>query len=104
ALELGRQGRRERRDYKLGYRFILPNGTIKYIETTSHPKFAASGEFIEVVSTIVDVTERKRAQEEHERLRLLESDLAHMNRLSMLGELAASLAHEITQPIGSARN
>ena len=34
----------------------------------------------------------------------LESDLAHMNRLSMMGELTASLAHEITQPIASARN
>jgi C4-dicarboxylate-specific signal transduction histidine kinase len=45
-----------------------------------------------------------RAQEEHERLRQLESELAHMNRLSMMGELAASLAHEITQPIAAARN
>ena len=50
------------------------------------------------------MTERKRAQEEHDRLRQLESDLAHMNRLSMMGELAASLAHEITQPIAAARN
>jgi len=37
-------------------------------------------------------------------LRQLESDLAHMNRLTMMGELAASLAHEITQPIATARN
>jgi len=37
-------------------------------------------------------------------LRELESDLAHMNRLSVMGELAASLAHEVKQPIGSARN
>ena len=50
------------------------------------------------------MTERKRAQEEHKRLRQLESDLAHVNRLSMMGELAASLAHEITQPIAAARN
>jgi signal transduction histidine kinase len=67
-------------------------------------KFSASGELVEVVSTIIDVTERKRAQEEHKRLRQLESDLAHMNRVSMMGELAASLAHEITQPIATARN
>jgi C4-dicarboxylate-specific signal transduction histidine kinase len=45
-----------------------------------------------------------RAQDEHERLRQLESDLAHTNRLSMMGELAASLAHEIAQPIATARN
>src|SRR4029079_6172726 len=51
------------------------------------------------VAFVLDLTERKRAQEEHERLRQLESDLAHMNRLSTMGELAASLVHEITQPI-----
>ena len=57
-----------------------------------------------IIVTHLDVTERMRAQEEHERLRQLESDLAHMNRVSMMGELAASLAHEITQPIATARN
>ena len=51
-----------------------------------------------------DVTERKRAQEEHERFRELETDLAHMNRVSIMGELAASLAHEILHPIATARN
>jgi C4-dicarboxylate-specific signal transduction histidine kinase len=70
----------------------------------AHPKFSEGGELVEVVSTIIDVTERKRAQEEHERLRQLESDLAHTNRVSMMGELAASLAHEITQPIAAGRN
>ena len=47
------------------------------------------------------MTERKRAEEA---LRELESDFAHMNRVSMMGELAASLSHEITQPVASARN
>jgi PAS domain S-box-containing protein len=56
------------------------------------------------VAYVLDLTERKRAQEEHEKLRQLESDLARMNRLSMMGELTASLAHEITQPIAAARN
>jgi PAS domain S-box-containing protein len=58
----------------------------------------------EGVAFILDLTERKRAQQEHERLHQLESDLAHMNRLSMMGELAASLAHEITQPVATTRN
>ena len=57
-----------------------------------------------MVATHVDVTERKRAEEEHERLRQLESDLAHVNRVSMMGELMASLAHEILHPIATARN
>jgi PAS domain S-box-containing protein len=55
----------------------------------------------QAVAFVVDLTERKRAEEA---FRQLESDLAHMNRLSMMGELAASLAHELTQPIASARN
>jgi signal transduction histidine kinase len=42
------------------------------------------------------------AAEERERLRQLEADLAHINRVSMMGELAASLAHEVKQPIASA--
>jgi PAS domain S-box-containing protein len=56
------------------------------------------------VAFVLNLTDRKRAEEEHERLRQLESDLAHVNRLSIMGELASSLAHEITQPIASARN
>jgi PAS domain S-box-containing protein len=99
-----RRAVRQKRDYKLEFRILLFDGTIKHIESTAHPKFSTSGELVEVVSTIIDVTERKRAEEAHERLRQLESDLAHMNRLSMMGELAASLAHEITQPIAAARN
>ena len=46
-----------------------------------------------------DITDRKRAEEERDRLRQLEADLAHINRVSMMGELAASVAHEVNQPI-----
>jgi PAS domain S-box-containing protein len=46
-----------------------------------------------------DITDRKRAEEERERLRQLEADLAHINRVSVLGELAASIAHEVNQPL-----
>jgi PAS domain S-box-containing protein len=56
------------------------------------------------VTYVLDLTERKRAQEEHEKLRQLESDLAHMNRLSILGVLTASVVHELAQPIAAARN
>jgi PAS domain S-box-containing protein len=46
-----------------------------------------------------DIEDRKRAEEERERLRQLEADLAHINRVSVLGELAASIAHEVNQPL-----
>ena len=49
----------------------------------------------------IDITERKRAEEEHERLRQLEADLAHMNRLTTMGELTASITHEINQPLAA---
>ena len=83
---------------------LLPDGTVKYIESTGHPLLSADGELSEMIATHVDVTERKHAQKEHERLRQLESDLAHLNRLSIMGELTASLAHEILHPIATARN
>ena len=50
----------------------------------------------------MDVTERKRAEEERERLREVQADLAHLNRVTTMGELTASLAHEIKQPIAAA--
>jgi PAS domain S-box-containing protein len=53
------------------------------------------------VAFVLDLTERQRVEEA---LRELEADLAHMNRLSVMGELAASLAHEVKQPIAAARN
>jgi PAS domain S-box-containing protein len=80
------------------------DGSPMYVKGSGKPVFDANGEFRGYRGTGADVTAAMRAQEEHERLRQLESDLAHMNRLSMMGELAASLAHEITQPIASARN
>jgi C4-dicarboxylate-specific signal transduction histidine kinase len=51
------------------------------------------------VGAVIDITERKRAEGEHERLRQLEADLAHMNRLTTMGELTASIAHELNQPL-----
>jgi PAS domain S-box-containing protein len=62
----------------------------------------ARGTPVAALETDNDITERKRAEEERERSRQLEADLARINRMSMMGELAASLGHEINQPIGAA--
>jgi PAS domain S-box-containing protein len=69
AQEVARRGMRQKKDYKFEFRLGLP-ATIKYIEGIAHPKFSASGELVEVVGTIIDVTERKRAE-----ATLLESEL-----------------------------
>src|SRR6266478_3367295 len=93
---------REGGDYAIEFRIVLPGGTVRHIQGLGHPVFSASGELTEVVGTQLDVTERKRAEEERERLRQVQADLAHINRVTTMGELTASLAHEIKQPIAAA--
>jgi PAS domain S-box-containing protein len=60
------------------------------------------GKIVKWYGTITDIEQRRRADDERERLQRLEAQLMHTNRLSMLGELTASLAHEINQPIAAA--
>jgi C4-dicarboxylate-specific signal transduction histidine kinase len=86
------------------YYWVSGKADPMYVKASGKPVFDGNGEFRGYRGTGTDVTALMHAQKEHERLRQLESDLAHMNRLSMMGELAASLAHEISQPIGTARN
>ena len=86
-------------DSELEFRILLPDGTVKHVHAIGHPVLTPNGEVVEVVGTVVDITERKCAEEERERLRQLEADLAHINRVSMMGELAASIAHEVNQPL-----
>ena len=84
-------------EYEL--RVVLPDGTLRYLRSYGHPLLDKTGKFVEWVGTTIDVTEQKKAEFERERLRQLEIDLAHMNRISMLGELMASISHELRQPI-----
>jgi PAS domain S-box-containing protein len=95
---------REKAEWETDYRIVHLNGHVRDIHVVGHPVLSTSGHLIEFVGTVIDVTERRRAEQERARLRQLEADLAHINRVSTLGELAASLAHEITQPIAAARN
>jgi PAS domain S-box-containing protein len=54
---------RQKRDYKVDYRIVFPDGTVKYLEGIGHHLFSADGEFVQVVGTNVDVTERKNAEQ-----------------------------------------
>jgi PAS domain S-box-containing protein len=92
----------EKADYDREFRIVLPNGIVKWIHTVGHPVFSDAGDLEQFVGSSTDITERKRAEQEREKLRQLEADLAHTNRVSTLGEMAASLAHEIKQPIAAA--
>ncbi len=92
----------EKSDYEVEVRILLRGGTVKYIHDVGHPVLSPSGDLVEFVGTVIDITERKRAEEERERLRQAQADLAHVNRVTTMGELTASLAHEVNQPIAAA--
>jgi PAS domain S-box-containing protein len=93
---------RERVEFELDDRVVYPGGEIRDVHVVGHPVLSPSGDLVEFVGTLMDVTERKRAEEERERLRQAQADLAHINRVTTMGELTASLAHEIKQPISAA--
>jgi PAS domain S-box-containing protein len=94
---------RERRDSDLEFRVVLPDGEIKHLYGVGHPVFSESGELVEVIGAAIDITERKRAERElHQKevsLREAQSSLAHVSRLTTIGELAVSIAHEVNQPL-----
>ena len=92
------QAIRERSDYEVDHRIILPDGTTKYTHTVGHPVLNASGEVEQFVCTMMDVTERKQAEEA---LRRSQTDLARIGRVTTMGEFSASLAHEVSQPIAA---
>jgi len=92
----------ERRELTVEHRVLKADGAVKYVRGVAHPSTGEDPANFVFVGTVMDITERKRAEEERERLSQLEAVLAYMNRVSMMGELAASLAHEIKQPIAAA--
>ena len=92
----------EKSDLDEEFRILLPNSTVRNIRSLGHPVLDAFGEVTQMIGVIMDVTESRQAEQEHERLRQELAHLSHLNRVSTIGELTASLAHEIKQPIGAA--
>jgi PAS domain S-box-containing protein len=90
---------RDKVDTASEFRLVLPSGTVKHVHAIRHPVLNEVGDVVRLVGTTIDITERKRAEQERDRLRQLEADLAHINRVSLLGELTASIAHEVNQPL-----
>src|SRR6267378_1702103 len=91
----------ERTDFEMDYRIVLPDGTIKYLHAIGHPVFNAAGNLVEYIGSNVDVTERKRAEDA---LQKAQAELAHVARVATLGEMTASISHEINQPLGAMVN
>jgi PAS domain S-box-containing protein len=75
------------------------DGEYRWFLSRAVPLRDEHGKILRWYGVSTDIEDRKRAEEERERLR---ADLAHVNRVSMLGELAASVSHELKQPIAAA--
>ena len=63
TLETFERAVNERTDFEVDHRTVLPDGTIKYLHSIGHPAFNAAGDLVEIVGTVMDVTEHKRAEE-----------------------------------------
>jgi len=86
-------------EYDVEYRIVLPDGAIKHVHSVGHPVLDGSGNLMQFVGSSTDITGRRLAEEA---LRQAQTDLAHISRVTTMGELTASLAHEVNQPIAAA--
>ncbi len=84
--------------YEAEYRVILPSGDVRWIGSHGRAEFDAAGKPIIVRGVSHDITQRKLAEQE---TRNLQEEIAHVDRVSMVGQLASALAHEINQPLGA---
>ncbi len=86
---------REARGFDIEHRLLMPDGSVKHVHVVARA-VRNEADQVEVIGALVDVTAAKRAEEE---LRKAHAALAHVTRVTALGELAASLAHEVNQPL-----
>jgi PAS domain S-box-containing protein len=86
------------KDFEHEYRLMMPDNSVKYVHVVAHALSDKSAR-MEFLGAVMDVTERKRAEDA---LREAQANLARVSRVTTMGELTASLAHEIKQPIAAA--
>jgi PAS domain S-box-containing protein len=90
---------REEVDLDCESRLMFPDGSMKYIHVVGHPAVDASGEVAEIFGIIRDVTEQQQARAARDSLQKMEKKLARAAQIATLGEVSASIAHEINQPL-----
>ena len=93
------------RRYEKEYRIVLPSGETRWMHAWGHAEYGANGEPAKLLGVVLDVTERKEAEKRNQEMERLANrqrdELAHLSRVSMLGELSGALAHELNQPLTS---
>jgi PAS domain S-box-containing protein len=98
ALQFCQTATAEKRDHDFEYRMIAADGRVVLLRDLV-TVVVEDNRVTRVRGVMVDLTNRKRAEEE---LRQAQADLAHVSRVTTMGELTASLAHEVNQPIAAA--
>jgi PAS domain S-box-containing protein len=91
AIALAADGR----DFDYECRFIMPGGAVKHLHLVAHGTRDQDGR-LECIGAVQDVTERRLSEETLGKVR---SELAHVARITSLGALTASIAHEVNQPL-----
>jgi PAS domain S-box-containing protein len=84
--------------YETTYRLVLPTGELRWIVSHGRTEFDGAGRPNLVRGLSLDITARKQAEDEKQ---LLQQEIAHAGRVSLMGQLASALAHEINQPLGA---
>ena len=84
--------------YDTEFRVVLPGGEVRWIGARGRVEFDGAGKPAFARSVSHDLTGQKEAEKEAQRLR---RDIAHVDRVSIMGQLASALAHEINQPLGA---
>jgi len=84
--------------YDVAFRAVLPSGEVRWVAARGRVQFDGAGKPAFARSVSHDITTQKKAEEETQNLR---RELAHAGRVTMMGQLASALAHEINQPLGA---
>jgi two-component system sensor kinase FixL len=85
-------------EYDTEYRSVLPDGQVRWMAGRGRVEFNREGKPVRMRGVSLDITERWHAEQELQQLR---QEIAHVSRVSMMGQLASALAHEINQPLGA---